>query len=279
MNLNIKLLEDFFDKEINMDIGIGGDITSKHVILSEKEVDFQINTRENAVISGLFIAEYFFNKYTNINYKLCCHDGDKVSHGQSIIIGRGNAQHILLVERTILNFLQHLSGISSTTNKYVLAIKNNKTKICDTRKTIPGMRLLQKYAVKCGGGHNHRFSLDNSILIKDNHIAICGSISKAIKCAKQNAPHYSCIEVECETLDQVKEALNFEVKIIMLDNMHINDIKEAVKIINGKAITEVSGKVNLDNVNKIAATGVDYISIGRLTHSVSAIDLGLDIIL
>ena len=183
-----------------------------------------------------------------------------------------------MLERVILNYMQHLSGISTYTHSFVQRVNNTNVKIFDTRKTIPLHRQLQKYAVRCGGGHNHRLCLDSSILIKDNHIAICNGVTNAIKKAQKQNPHYSKIEIECDNINQVKEAVLMGVDIIMLDNMSLEQIKEAVHIINNKAITEVSGNVSLDNVDNIAKTGVDMISIGKITHSAPASDIGLDIV-
>jgi len=279
MQLNIKTLQSFLDSSFKEDYGIKGDITSDAVIRGEDypDVYFQINSREDIIVCGTEIAEYYFQAYSAISYKVHLQDGSRATKGKTIISGRGQPKEILLLERVILNFLQHLSGIATATDLYVQKVSNTKAKICDTRKTLPSYRSMQKYAVWCGGGQNHRLSLDSSILIKDNHIAICGSVAKALEKAKEHNPHYAKIEIECDTLLQVKEALQGGADIIMLDNMSIEQIIEAKKLIGNKAIIEVSGGVNLKNVEEIAKTGVDLISIGRLTHSVSAVDIGLDI--
>jgi nicotinate-nucleotide pyrophosphorylase (carboxylating) len=178
----------------------------------------------------------------------------------------------------VLNYLQHISGISTATYAFVQKVKGTKAKIFDTRKTTPLYRSLQKYAVLCGGGHNHRLCLDSSILIKDNHIAICGSITKALQQAKANNSHYAKIEIECDTLEQVAEVVNIGVDIIMLDNMSIKQIIEAISIIDNRAIIEASGNISLETIADIAKTGVDMISIGKITHSAPSVDIGLDII-
>lgn len=267
----------YLDNSLEEDIRIGGDITSNAVIPSDKTVKFCIRAREALILAGMPIAEYFLSKYSRVNYKTIKRDEEEVTAGQDIIEGEGAAREILLLERTILNYLQHLSGIATLTRQYVAKTAGTKAKICDTRKTIPGLRTLQKYAVRCGRGHNHRLALDSGILIKDNHIAICGSVTKSIELARLKAPHYMKIEVECDSLEQVREALGCNVDIIMLDNMSLEQIKEALEIIAGRSLVEVSGGVDLGNVEAIARTGVDLISIGRLTHSARAVDIGLDI--
>lgn len=276
MQLQLTHLKNFLDYSLSEDLGIGGDITSKYLIDKNQNIKFSITTREEMIVCGCYVAQYFFNNHSNIKYQFLANDGDNFTSGKSIITGSGNAIQILMLERTILNYLQHLSGIATLTNQYVRKITNNKTKICDTRKTTPGLRALQKYAVTCGGGSNHRLALDSSILIKDNHIAICGSIEKAIQTAKKFAPHYTKIEIECDNLDQVEKSVNCGADIIMLDNMTLTQINEAIKIISGRCLIEVSGGVNLETIEEICNTGVDYISIGRLTNSAKAVDIGLD---
>lgn len=277
MQLQLTLFKKFFDYALSEDLRLGGDITSKYLIDQNKNIEFSITSREKMVLCGLPIVQYFFYNYSTIEYQSFAQDGDKIDALEKIGSGFGNAREILALERTILNYLQHLSGIATLTNEYVSKINNNKTKICDTRKTLPGLRALQKYAVVTGGGRNHRFALDSSILIKDNHIAICGSIENAIEKAKTHAPHYTKIEIECEDLEQVQKALDCQVDIIMLDNMTLEQISQAVKLIKGQCLIEVSGRVNLQNISQIADLNVDFIAIGRLTNSAKSIDIGLDI--
>jgi nicotinate-nucleotide pyrophosphorylase (carboxylating) len=277
MQLQINTLKKFLENSFKEDYGIKGDITSDSVIKQDAEVSFEINTREEIIICGLQIAQYYFDEYSSIKYKLHQKDSDLVAAGNVILSGFGFAREILLLERVILNYLQHLSGVATLTHRFVEKTIGTKAKIFDTRKTTPMYRQLQKYAVKCGGGYNHRLCLDSSILIKDNHIAICGGIKNALQNAKLNNPHYAKIEIECDTLDQVSEALNEGVDIIMLDNMTINQITEAIKMIGNKSIIEASGNVSLKNIEDIAKTGVDMISIGKITHSAPSVDIGLDI--
>lgn len=228
-------------------------------------------------MAGSDIAEYYFKNYSTIEYKKIHEDGSVLLPGDSIITGTGLAKEVLLLERIVLNFMQHLSGIATLTGQYVAKVQDSNAKICDTRKTVPGLRTLQKYAVRCGGGHNHRLAMDSAIMIKDNHIAICGSITKAVELAKKANPHYALIEVECDTIKQAQEALHCGADIIMLDNMQIDEMTKAVGLIGKQAIIEASGGVSLQTVEAIAGTGVDYISVGRLTSSAPAADIGLDI--
>jgi nicotinate-nucleotide pyrophosphorylase (carboxylating) len=278
MPLQINLLKDSLDMSFKEDYGIKGDVTSNSVIDQESQVSFEINTREEIIICGLQIVQYYFDTYSSITYKFHCKDSDLVQANSVILSGHGPARELLLLERVILNYLQHISGISTATYTFVQKINGTKAKIFDTRKTTPLYRTLQKYAVVCGGGHNHRLCLDSSILIKDNHIAICGGITKALQKAKANNPHYAKIEIECDTLEQVAEAVNIGVDIIMLDNMSIEQIIEAISIIDNRAIIEASGNVSLETVADIAKTGVDMISIGKITHSAPSVDIGLDIV-
>jgi nicotinate-nucleotide pyrophosphorylase (carboxylating) len=278
MQLKINILEDLLDMSFKEDYGIKGDITSDSLIDKESQVNFEINTREEIIICGLQIVQYYFDKYSSIEYKFHCKDSDFIQANNVILSGHGLARELLLLERVVLNYLQHISGISTATYAFVQKVKGTKAKIFDTRKTTPLYRSLQKYAVLCGGGHNHRLCLDSSILIKDNHIAICGSITKALQQAKANNSHYAKIEIECDTLEQVAEAVNIGVDIIMLDNMSIKQIIEAISIIDNRAIIEASGNISLETIADIAKTGVDMISIGKITHSAPSVDIGLDII-
>jgi len=278
MQLQVNILKKHLDNSLQEDYGINGDITSCALIGEEQSVNFAIRAREEIILCGTEIAKYYLDEYSSAEYEVYYKDSDFVEKGSAIISGKVLAREILMIERVMLNYLQHLSGISTYTNAFVRKIQNTKSKIFDTRKTLPLYRGLQKYAVRCGGGYNHRLCLDSSILIKDNHIAICGSITNAIKKAKKQNSHYGKIEIECDTLEQVKEAIYEEVDIIMLDNMTLEQTKEAKKIIDGKAIIDVSGNVSLDTVGGIAKAGVDMISVGRITHSAPASDIGLDIL-
>jgi nicotinate-nucleotide pyrophosphorylase (carboxylating) len=230
------------------------------------------------VICGLALAKAAFHQIDpSTEFTPAVTDGDRVGPGANVVRVVGDACAILSAERVALNFLAHLSGIATATRRYADAIAHTKARVTCTRKTLPGLRAFQKYAVRCGGGSNHRFGLDDAILIKDNHIAVAGSVGEAIRRAKTSAGHLVKIEVEVDTLDQLREALAAGVDVILLDNMRPEMLRDAVRIAAGRAILEASGGVTLETVAAIAETGVDFISVGALTHSVRALDLGLDI--
>jgi nicotinate-nucleotide pyrophosphorylase (carboxylating) len=265
-------LKNYFLKE---DVGTG-DITSNLIIPRNKTAKAFILAKEEGVIAGLKIAKSVFYKLDkNIRWKNLVMEGEVVSAGTKIAEMKGPYRALLTGERTALNFLQRMSGIASITLKYVEQLSDLKTKILDTRKTVPGLRLLDKYSVKKGAGTNHRIGLYDMVLIKDNHIKAAGNISQAVKQVRGKLNKKIKIEVETASLDEVKEALTSGADIIMLDNMSIKQMKEAVKIINGKAKVEASGGVDINSVRMIAETGVDYISVGALTHSVKALDIGM----
>jgi len=203
-------------------------------------------------------------------------DGTRVEAGQVLFTARGSAAALLMGERVALNLVQRLCGIATLTAEYVARVKGLDARITDTRKTTPGLRMLEKYAVRCGGGHNHRFGLGDGVLIKDNHIAACGSIARAVRRVRERVAHTLRIEVECDTLAQVEEALAVGVEIIMLDNMDLETLRRGVALIGDAAISEASGGITLENVRAVAETGVGYISVGALTHSAPAVDIGLD---
>ena len=259
------------------DLG-SGDITSNLTIPEKQKGEGFIIAREKGIITGLEVIKSVFKQIdTGLVFRPLVSDGDKVRPNQKVAQIRGKAKSILAGERTALNFLQRLSGIATLTGEFVVKIRGTKAKILDTRKTTPGLRLLEKYAVKKGGGKNHRQGLYDMILIKDNHIKAAGSISAAIGKAMKSKKGLK-IEVETKNLKEIKEALNFKIDRIMLDNFKPEDLKKAVKLIrskNKKVEIEASGKVNLHNVRKIALSGVDYISVGALTHSAKALDLSL----
>jgi len=269
---------------LNEDIK-GGDITTDAVTFgSDPVIRCEVTAKKETVVCGLHIFSEVFDIITNTknNYKIdfLCGEGEWAVKSQKIIAIEAKASTILYGERTALNFLQHLSGIATIANIASKKLEGLKTKILDTRKTIPGLRLLQKYAVKTGGGENHRFDLSSGILIKDNHIKLAGGIKKAMELVKK---HYSGlnfkIEIETATLEEVKSALEAKADVIMLDNMDIKTMKEAVKIIDGKAVTEASGNITIDNLRIIAEeTGVDYISMGSLTNSVIPADFSLNFV-
>ncbi len=275
--INNTFFRDHVNLSIKEDFGILGDVTSS-IIPNNSISKFEIVNNQDCVICGVEIVRYIFDNlsYSAINSKF--RDGDFLDAGTIVMSGEGSSREILTLERVCLNYMQHLSGISTITKKFVDEVSGTNARVCDTRKTTPGLRALQKYAVRCGGGNNHRAALDSSILIKDNHISILGSVSTAINEAKKMSNHYSKIIVECDTKDQVIEAIECGVDIIMLDNMNAKLISECVRFINKRSIIEASGSVNIDNIKEIANTGVDYISVGRITHSAPAIDISLNII-
>lgn len=253
-----------------------GDITTDLIIPEGATTKAFMKAKENGVISGLDIAEMVFRALNkNIKWKAEVKDGAKVKVGTIIARIKGSHRALLTGERTALNFLQRMSGIATVTSQYVEALAEYKTKILDTRKTLPGHRLLDKYAVKIGGGTNHRIGLYDMVMIKDNHIKIAGSITQAVEQIKAKVKPGIKIEVETSNLAEVKEALECKVDIIMLDNMSTEMMKEAVALIEGKSLSEASGSIKIDRVKEIAEAGVDFISIGALTHSVKALDIGM----
>lgn len=260
------------------DIG-EGDITSQATIPEDQLCTFTIVAHRKMRVCGTPLIEYLFNDIGNKNVDITLNvkEGDKLEQGDVIATGRAEARYVLSIERVLLNFLQHLSGVATYTAKFVKAVKGTDVQILDTRKTLPGLRELDKYAVRVGGGVNHRMRLDDAVLIKDNHIALNGTLSQAVAKAKQFVAAGVMIEVECDTLKQVAEALTTEADRIMLDNMSFDEIQEAVSLNAGKKILEASGNIDLDSIRLVAETGVDYISIGKLTHSAPAVDIGMDI--
>lgn len=270
-------LEQFLSAILAEDIG-AGDITSIRVVPENATARFAFRARQKLVVAGLELLPLLFvllDKRITVN--LDAEDGAKLDAGAKLATIEGPARALLAGERVALNLLQHLSGVATLTRAYVDAVAGTNAKISDTRKTIPGLRMLQKYAVKAGGGQNHRMGLDDGILIKDNHLALAGGVKAAVKAAKVTPTQFMPVEVECDTLAQVDEAVKAGADIILLDNMDIATLKEAVQ--RAKAnniITEASGNVTLETVRAIAGTGVDIISIGRLTHSAPAVDIGLD---
>lgn len=259
-----------------------GDITTSAVISDDISGIGNFLCKEEGIVAGLSIVEKVFNIVdTSLNFIKYINDGSKIKFGDIIAKVEGKVSSILTTERTALNFLQRMSGIATSANKYSEKIKHTKAKIIDTRKTVPGLRLLDKMAVKFGGCENHRFGLYDMFLIKDNHIEIAGSISQAIKLCEEfkNKNHLNFkIEVETKNLDEIKEALTTNIDIIMLDNFSIEETKKAVQLINSQKLVEASGNITLENVVEVAEAGVDYISVGALTHSVKALDISLEVI-
>lgn len=254
----------------------GEDITTNAVMREKRQGEVQLICKEDGVIAGLAVFERVF-QLLDADTRVECFvkDGDTVTKGQLAALVKGDIRVLLSGERTALNFLQRMSGIATYTRRLADLLKGTKTKLLDTRKTTPNMRIFEKYAVKVGGGYQHRYNLSDGILLKDNHIAAAGGVKQAVEMAKEYAPFVRKIEVEAETLDMVKEAIEAGADIIMLDNMTPEMMKEAVKIIDGRAETECSGNVTKDNMDRMVSIGVDYISSGALTHSSPILDLSL----
>ena len=271
------MVEPLVASALREDLGRAGDITSAAVIPADARVRAAFVAREDGVVAGLDCAALAFSLLDPaITVEIAKRDGARVSPGDRIATVDGNARAVLGAERVALNLLCHLSGIASATRRIVDSIAGTGARLSCTRKTMPGMRALQKYAVRCGGGVNHRFGLDDAILIKDNHIAIAGGVAVAVRRAKAAAGHLVKVECEVDSLAQLREALDEGADAILLDNMDPPMLREAAAIIGGKAIAEASGRITPETAPAIAATGVDLISAGWLTHSVKVLDIGLD---
>ncbi|MFO7809993.1 MAG: carboxylating nicotinate-nucleotide diphosphorylase [Candidatus Delongbacteria bacterium] len=266
-------------KAVKEDLGKNGDITSDSIVPVQKKGRAVLKSKSSGIISGLEVFEdTFFFLDRDLKIETFFRDGDRLIRGDIVAIIKGNLNSILKAERTALNFIQRMSGISTLTSEFVKAVEGTGTTILDTRKTLPGFRTLDKYAVAKGGGKNHRTGLFDMFLIKDNHISSAGSIKEAVKMVleyKKQKKLRSLIEVEVKTVSEFKEALDLELDRIMLDNMDIDQIRECISLNKGSKELEISGNVNIDSVSALAGTGVDYISIGSLTHSVKAFDLSL----
>jgi nicotinate-nucleotide pyrophosphorylase (carboxylating) len=259
------------------DIGTG-DITSEATIPAECQAKAVLIAKAHGVLAGMPVACRAFERLDpDVKLELFANDGDRIIPGQILLKVQGNARAVLTAERTALNFLQQLSGVATKTASFVELVKGTSAKVVDTRKTVPGLRILQKYAVRMGGGTNHRIGLYDAVLIKDNHIECAGGVIPAISAARKLAPAGMKIEVETETLEQVREALEVGVDAILLDNMNPEMLREAVQLIDGRALTEASGNINEKTIAEVAKTGVDWISSGALTYSAPALGLSLEI--
>lgn len=253
-----------------------GDISTDAVITEYKKGTVSLICKQSGVICGLSVFERVFKILDEkVEVEFFAKDGDRVEKGQHIAEVTGDIRALLSGERTALNFLQRMSGIATYTAEVAALLKGSKTKLLDTRKTTPNMRIFEKYAVKCGGGNNHRYNLSDGVMLKDNHIGAAGGITEAVKLAKEYSSFVRKIEVEVENLEQCKEAVEAGADIIMLDNMSAEDMKKAVALIGGRALTECSGNVTKENIKNIISTGVDYVSSGALTHSAPILDLSL----
>src|SRR5882672_823853 len=272
-------IDEAVQRALNEDLGRAGDITSIATIPEATQAHAVLIARQSGVIAGLPLAVAVFQRLSpDINIQGHFRDGGTVAAGVHVLTISGRARAMLAGERTALNFVGRLSGIATLTSDYVRHTAGSKLRICCTRKTTPGLRALEKYAVRCGGGFNHRFGLDDAILIKDNHVAVAGGVRPALERARSHVGHLVKIEIEVDTLAQLREVLDTGLAdVVLLDNMDIAALSEAVRIANGRVVLEASGGVTLDSIRKIAATGVDYVSSGALTHSAPNFDVALDI--
>ena len=251
------------------------DITTNSIVDENSKSTVDLICKQDGIIAGLGVFKRVFEILGDVDVKLYKNDGDRVKNREKIAVLTGSTRNLLVGERVALNYLQRMSGIATITSRYVEKLEGTNTKLLDSRKTIPNLRILDKYSVKVGGGCNHRFNLSDGILLKDNHIGAAGSVKKAVELARKNTSFVRKIVVEVETLDMVKEAIEANADIIMLDNMSLEMAKQAVDIINGRAIVEFSGNVNLDTIEDIGKIGVDVVSVGALTHSVKALDISM----
>ena len=277
LRLPTALVEKAIAEALAEDLGEAGDITTAATVAPDATASGIIAARKPGVVAGLQVAEAAFRTLDpEVSFEVFIPDGGRAKAGQQIARVAGNAGALLTAERVALNFLGHMSGIATLTRTYVEAISGTRAQIIDTRKTTPGLRAFEKLAVRAGGGLNHRFGLFDAILIKDNHIVAAGGIGAALHKAHERSGHMVRVEIEVTTLDELIQALAHNAEAVLLDNMSIATLKEAVAQVAGRAITEASGGVNLDTVRAIAETGVDLISVGALTHSAPALDIGLD---
>jgi len=277
MQLNRFMIRPFVEQGLREELG-QGDTTGGFLVGDDPAQTAQIYAKANGVVCGLLLADEtirLVDPEAQIEHMV--KDGDEIAPGTVLLKVNAKASTFFTIERAALDWIQQLSGIATKTRRYVNLVKHTKVRVTDTRKGWPGIRVLQKYAVRVGGAHNHIFSLTNCILVKDNHIKIAGSIKNAVEILRARAQHTFKIEVECETLDMVQEALDCGVEVIMFDNMDLDEMKQGLKLVNGRAMTEASGGINESTIVPIAETGVDIISVGDLTHTVKAVDVSLDV--
>jgi nicotinate-nucleotide pyrophosphorylase (carboxylating) len=275
--MNDEVIKEIVSRALQEDLGTG-DITTDSIVPAGELARGLLYSKSSGVLAGVEVARLVFQHLNpQVTFVALKNDGQPIRSGDLIAEVFGPAGVILSGERVALNFLQRLSGIASQTRRYVERVKDYKAKIVDTRKTTPGLRVLEKYAIRMGGGSNHRFGLYDAVLIKDNHIKVAGSIQAAVKRVRRQIPHTMKIEVEVEDLAQLQEALEAKVDIVLLDNMAPALLRQAVELTGGRALLEASGGITEENVAEVAATGVDLISVGALTHSVKALDISLDI--
>lgn len=273
------MLEPLVRQTLLEDLGRAGDLTSNLIIPAEADACLRMVAREPGVLAGIDLARLAFALMDDrIEFRALRADGVRLRPGDHIAVVRGPARAILSAERTALNFLGHLSGVATATARIADVIRPYGTRVTCTRKTLPGLRMVQKYAVRVGGGSNHRYGLDDAILIKDNHVAVAGGVRAAVERARRGAGHMVAIELEVDTLEQLREGLDAGVDIVLLDNMSPDMLRAAVRMVNGRAVTEASGRVSLPAAAAIAEAGVDYIAVGAITHSVAVLDIGLDVV-
>ena len=269
-------VSDFVRRAFAEDLGTGGDVTSNATIAADARLTAEMNCRQSVVLAGLELAAEFFRTLDPaVEIELLAHDGDRASHGTTVMRLSGNARAMLAAERSALNTLQHLSGIATLTRRYVDAIEGTGAILIDTRKTIPGLRVLEKYAARMGGAQNHRMRLDDGVLIKDNHVAVCGGAAEAVRKAKAANTGFP-VQVEVDRIEQIEPALAAGADRLLLDNMDPAQLREAVRLVNGRVPLEASGGVTLETIRFLAETGVQFISVGRITQSAPAVDIGLD---
>ena len=277
MQLNRFMIRPYVEQALRDEIG-PGDTTGGFLVGEDPVQTAQIYAKGSGIVCGLLLADETIRTVDpDARIEHMVKDGEEMGPGKVLLKIEARASTFFIIERCALDWIQQMSGIATKTRRYVNLVKHTKVRVTDTRKGWPGLRMLQKYAVRCGGAHNHIFSLSNCVLVKDNHIKIAGGIRNAVEILRSRAQHTFKFEVECETLDMVQEALDCGVEVIMFDNMDLDEIKAGLKLVNGRAITEASGGVNERTIVPIAETGVDVISVGDLTHSVTSVDISLDV--
>jgi nicotinate-nucleotide pyrophosphorylase (carboxylating) len=277
MQLNRFMIRPYVEQALRDEIG-PGDTTGGFLVGEDPVQTAQIYAKGSGIVCGLLLADETIRTVDpDARIEHMVKDGEDMGPGKVLLKIEAKASTFFMIERCALDWIQQMSGIATKTRRYVNLVKHTKVRVTDTRKGWPGLRMLQKYAVRCGGAHNHIFSLSNCVLVKDNHIKIAGGIRNAVQILRSRAQHTFKFEVECETLDMVQEALDCGVEVIMFDNMDLDEIKAGLKLVNGRAITEASGGVNERTIVPIAETGVDVISVGDLTHSVTSVDISLDV--
>jgi nicotinate-nucleotide pyrophosphorylase (carboxylating) len=277
MQLNRFMVRPYVEQALRDEIG-QGDTTGGFLVGEDPVQTAQIYAKGSGIVCGLLLADETIRTVDpDARVEHMLKDGEEMGPGKVLLKIEAKASTFFMIERCALDWIQQMSGIATKTRRYVNLVRHTKVRVTDTRKGWPGLRVLQKYAVRCGGAHNHIFNLSNCVLVKDNHIKIAGGIRNAVEILRSRAQHTFKFEVECETLDMVQEALDCGVEVIMFDNMDLDEIKAGLKLVNGRAITEASGGINERTIVPIAETGVDVISVGDLTHSVTSVDISLDV--